>query len=636
MDSSTPSYLGLPSLREAHPQSDEGRTLRATPARRGSSMDDRKVHSSDTAVQPPPSKAITFPLLLSNSPEDQARVPLRVKVNTHDTTESIISTVKNFYGLYEGSGVAFQDSEGNTIIPRYENLTDNTTVSVRVTKEVTESVPPTPSVSSLPQTWGSNNMPPPWRNLTQHSYGGVSAAASPQPGISPQAVDSRRRSVPDCGTGQGNVYDGASDSDGGNMSVSSSKKAKSDNVTTAEISVENIVEGGRRQRAKFASSELPLYVPPQIPMSSSAASISPLKRLGNPNAPSPLPNKHQAFLPYPHLPSPQSYGHTEPSLLGSAGPNAKYGPPSNRPSRRSVPSSRLSGVGGPIFPTPDPTTGGSTISDEDAALQLMRLGDASNFSHGRTSASTVDDALSGKAEAPSSAEESDEGDEDGGQTTRSRGTPLAAEPPRKKQKGAYQAIYPKHSGEFEEDFYGSDDQYYPKHAKGSNHAVTGPGVPKLSKPSKSKTHASEAKSRPKTQSLPKAKVGQANASKIPPSPYSVQGAPRKASDASTAQAQPEFGTDEEDLSAKPRCQRCRKSKKGCDRQRPCQRCKDAGIGVEGCVSEDEGNGRKGRFGRIMGVPVKKDGTSPAPQDQPSLGILKGSAATAEKSKKRKK
>ena len=59
---------------------------------------------------------------------------------------------------------------------------------------------------------------------------------------------------------------------------------------------------------------------------------------------------------------------------------------------------------------------------------------------------------------------------------------------------------------------------------------------------------------------------------------------------STLNFQHQPGTDEEDLSTKPRCQRCRKSKKGCDRQRPCQRCKDAGIGIEGCVSEDEGNG----------------------------------------------
>ena len=56
----------------------------------------------------------------------------------------------------------------------------------------------------------------------------------------------------------------------------------------------------------------------------------------------------------------------------------------------------------------------SVISDEDVALQLMRLGDVSNFSsHGRTSTSTLDDAFSGKADAASSVEESsDEFDED--------------------------------------------------------------------------------------------------------------------------------------------------------------------------------------------------------------------------------
>jgi len=45
---------------------------------------------------------------------------------------------------------------------------------------------------------------------------------------------------------------------------------------------------------------------------------------------------------------------------------------------------------------------------------------------------------------------------------------------------------------------------------------------------------------------------------------------------------------------RPRCQRCRKSKKGCDRQRPCQRCKDAGIPPEQCISEDEAGTRRGR------------------------------------------
>ena len=45
---------------------------------------------------------------------------------------------------------------------------------------------------------------------------------------------------------------------------------------------------------------------------------------------------------------------------------------------------------------------------------------------------------------------------------------------------------------------------------------------------------------------------------------------------------------------RPRCQRCRKSKKGCDRQRPCQRCKDAGVPAEECISEDEAGTRRGR------------------------------------------
>lgn len=64
--------------------------------------------------------------------------------------------------------------------------------------------------------------------------------------------------------------------------------------------------------------------------------------------------------------------------------------------------------------------------------------------------------------------------------------------------------------------------------------------------------------------------------------------------------------DEEDLSSRPRCQRCRTSKKGCDRQRPCGHCKDAGIGPEGCMPEGDGSGRKGRYGRHMGVSVRKD------------------------------
>lgn len=94
-------------------------------------------------------------------------------------------------------------------------------------------------------------------------------------------------------------------------------------------------------------------------------------------------------------------------------------------------------------------------------------------------------------------------------------------------------------------------------------------------------------------------------SKVPMSPASLPSTQSRKPSVASINFQHQLGIDEEDLSSKPRCQRCRKSKKGCDRQRPCGRCRDAGIGIEGCVSEDEGNGRKGRYGRHMGVPIKK-------------------------------
>lgn len=92
--------------------------------------------------------------------------------------------------------------------------------------------------------------------------------------------------------------------------------------------------------------------------------------------------------------------------------------------------------------------------------------------------------------------------------------------------------------------------------------------------------------------------------------------------------------DDDDLSTKPRCQRCRKSKKGCDRQRPCMRCRDAGIGADGCISEEEGNGRKGRYGRFMGIGVKKAAAEAAVTP---TGSVSGSVdGTGSDSKKRKR
>ena len=265
-----------------------------------------------------------------------------------------------------------------------------------------------------------------------------------------------------------------------------------------------------------------------------------------------------------------------------------------------------------VLPTPDPTIA-STISDEDVALQLMRLGDASNFSHGRTSASTFDDALSGRADVASSATSNTDDQTDGDeQPSLPTNQPCAKEEPEeedhrptKKQRRTLNEGLPSTDstepsgdevdGDYEEAHSGSGLE--PSGQKDLFKAPRGRKVRPNTLPPKA----------PNTlkQGLATTKKGkQANLSGNEP-PMSPASLPPQSRKASVASASNQLGPDEDDLSTKPRCQRCRKSKKGCDRQRPCQRCKDAGIGIEGCVSEDEGNGRKGRYGRHMGIAVKK-------------------------------
>lgn len=280
----------------------------------------------------------------------------------------------------------------------------------------------------------------------------------------------------------------------------------------------------------------------------------------------------------------------------------------------------------------------------------MRLGDTSNISYGRTSASTLDETMSGQADVASSAT-SDSGSEAGlaeqpallsteGRNTSSLGT---GEHGLKSQLDQVQGVIPS-SDSFEPDADEADGDYYDGKRRSTDTAppnktrlthkqlpkVRTDGIKKASKSSKSKLSA---------QKKPKGPLS--SAPKVPMSPVSAISQPRKGSTASTFNFQHHLAVDEADLSTKPRCQRCRKSKKGCDRQRPCQRCKDAGIGIEGCVSEDEGNGRKGRFGRHMGVSVKKelDFTTSAmePTEQETAGaILTGMSVSPEKSKKRKR
>ncbi|KAF2865499.1 hypothetical protein BDV95DRAFT_507100 [Massariosphaeria phaeospora] len=601
-------------------------------------------------------KHVSFELLLPESPERRARLPMRVNIFPHDTTDSIITTVKNFYGLYEQRGVVFEDRQGAILIARYENFSHDMVVYVRVTGEDPEledlSPDPRHSISPRrPRLQEAFQMPPPALNHLQASRAGLHHAGhqsqSPQPrgrrSASASAnTKSRTRLVAKSrGTsshgsfvdpnGDANNY---SDSDGGDASVTSSRRSKKEQVASAEISVDNIVEGGRRKRAKFDSSELPLFVPPQVPMTASLSSASPQRRISSNNGASPYSYSNQHTFAYSHpLPSPQNYAHGDSLYLQGAAQGYKS---RNRGSAQFTPY-RQSGNGGLIMPTPDPTlASASVISDEDVARQLMRLGDASNFStNGRTSTSTLDDAFSGKAEVASSSEESEEGSDDEQEL-----------PPLPYNIG--QAVVP--NGEYARGFDSNDTSgdEYEDNRDGSFKGESDDMVPDEHHDQRVQTGVSKARSTVSSKggkahqprSLSKSKGKLSNASKPPMSPTSLPSQSRKTSNASL-NFQHQLAPDEEDLSSKPRCQRCRKSKKGCDRQRPCQRCKDAGIGIEGCLSEDEGNGRKGRYGRHMGVSVKKGEMEPPPLHNRAVSAgspvyMTAQGSAIDKSKKRKR
>lgn len=225
------------------------------------------AHDSLSPTKSPQPKQVSFELLLlPQSPQHKARLPMRVNIYPHDTTDSIITTVKNFYGLYERKGVVFEDRQGNTLIARYENFSHNMVVYVRVTVEDPD-IDEYQSAShhSLsprrPRLDEAFQMLPP--SLARH----VRQSESPQPGRgrrSASAISHTKRiraaaksrgpsshgSFADA-NGDANAY---SDSENGDASVTSSRRSRKEQVASAEISVDNIVEGGRRKRAKFDSS----------------------------------------------------------------------------------------------------------------------------------------------------------------------------------------------------------------------------------------------------------------------------------------------------------------------------------------------------------------------------------------------
>lgn len=226
-------------------------------------------------------KTVSFELLVDEARKARARLPMRVQIHPHDSTEDIISSVKGFFGLYDDpQGVSFEDGDGKSIVAQYENFSNNSTVSVRIVadyKNTNEPQRPWPYRTSSPQHIraledGAPILAPP-HPAQILNYGQPpsrpSSRVSRKESVSPKPVSSRlngsskgrsRLGVKSQGSSfqsgldeLNDAHNGYSSSDGIAASVSS-RKARSEQLATAEISVDNIVEGGRRKRAKFESS----------------------------------------------------------------------------------------------------------------------------------------------------------------------------------------------------------------------------------------------------------------------------------------------------------------------------------------------------------------------------------------------
>ncbi|KAL7274062.1 hypothetical protein RUND412_003063 [Rhizina undulata] len=612
--------------------------------------------------------------------------PKTLRINPHDATDSITSTVKSMFGLhlYDDAGVSFEDPSGMRMILRHENFIDDMTVYVR-----------------LEDNQSFMNHPYNLRQQQQQSLGyGAPFARSCAASL---AYASGRSASPSVTRGRRIANGAMSNQNGCARSKSMKRQSSNQDVpmaqpyhddhfqngyyyqqqppqflldeerdldnryprASADISLDNIVEGSRRKRPKFSSDELPLFPPPPALRNdgSTASSASPPR--ATPQLVTPYANRSFAF-PQPTTPSYYTNGAANGSMQGTSNSYAQ---------------SRSYGSG--IIPTPAPTIA-SCISDEDVALQLMRLGEATTASGSATS-STLEDNYE---EDRFSSECGDFGEDGRSDTTELPELPPAAP--------SSPIVYPRAHSKYKsldeilpsfDSTEPSDDEYQPEpvhqftyqpeqvhhtHMAGimtededdgdafdddADETYVGredddadydedlDDVPlkalrgrKQSSLEMSPVMTPKFKPQPQhpkgvvkaTKRLPtilqtnaKPKPKNATEPNYPISPASPP-ASRKPSIASftdhksrsntaptttlptpTSLFNPQTATPIEEHhnhhehsevpAPKPRCQRCRKSKKGCDRQRPCQRCKDAGIPVEGCISEDEAGTRRGRL-----------------------------------------
>ena len=228
-------------------------------------------HTNGSAVTPKPlspnsgSKVVNFRLHESTNFKT-------FQIRPHDTTDSIIDTVKHLLGLsqHRDLGVSLEDDNGCSFIPSYDNFGDNSTVWVRIEENLSHdfarrhSHDPRQSHHALNGALSNgDSYDYSSRSVSPYSRGRRSASASRHHGRS-RSLKRTLQLEDDDHYRQGFHSDGQWYSFPHQQMMSGDydePRTKAGSVASADISVENILDGSRRKRAKF-SSDVCLSHPP--------------------------------------------------------------------------------------------------------------------------------------------------------------------------------------------------------------------------------------------------------------------------------------------------------------------------------------------------------------------------------------
>jgi hypothetical protein len=181
--------------------------------------------------------------------------PKTLHIFPHDTTDSITTTVKNMFGikLQDESGLSFQDPDGRYMILRHENFSDDMMVDIRVEDNQYNLRHPQAMFFAGPGLRGSSFSdarsvsPSAARGRRSASAGGRSRAMKRQASLREEDYCDGRYLQQGFSLQQPPqqfLPEGDDESE---------SRSRIEPVASADISLDNIVEGSRRKRPKFSS-----------------------------------------------------------------------------------------------------------------------------------------------------------------------------------------------------------------------------------------------------------------------------------------------------------------------------------------------------------------------------------------------